>query len=289
MFLEDPRCSLDELPRYSPWPARLLAAESTGSRVRTEADTFRQWEDEIFAPLASELRASGMPATLELILANDAKSGADQISYVGGEFVRTKLQQAFFASQKIFADFVAQFLPCENVVELGAGNGRRSILLARDSRFVKVRFLASEYTPGGRDLISLIAAAEGVKIETSACDFTAAVPVDVSIPEGAIIFTSFAVHYVARLELKFFEWLASQRPSIVIHFEPFYEHADTDSLFGLLRRRYIEVNDYNQNALSFLRSLQEKGVLEIVQEQREVFGSNAMLVGSLVAWRPVIK
>jgi len=286
MALKGRSVPLDELPRHSPWPARLLGAERADARARTEKGTFKQWEDETFGPLLRKLQREGIPPTVENILARDAASCPEQFAYADGEFLVAPLPKVFYASQEVFSDFMARFLPCRQIVEMGAGSGRRSLLLAKDARFSSVRFTALEYTPGGRELIRQGAAAEGVEIETGPCDFFSHEPASLSLDDNAVIFTSYAMHYVPWLSESFFRWLGALEPALVVHFEPFYGHIAEDTLFGLLRRRYIEFNDYNRNAITLLHSMREAGELEIVAEEEDRFGSNALLVGSLVAWRP---
>jgi len=44
--------------------------------------------------------------------------------------------------------------------------------------------------------------------------------------------------------------IAALRPAAVVNVEPCYEHCSSSTLTGLLRRRYIEINDYNRNLMS---------------------------------------
>ena len=45
----------------------------------------------------------------------------------------------------------------------------------------------------------------------------------------------------------------------MIHIEPCYEHCEGKTLLGLMRRRYIQVNDYNTNLVTVLREQSERG------------------------------
>jgi hypothetical protein len=70
-----------------------------------------------------------------------------------------------------------------------------------------------------------------------------------------------------------------------VHFEPCYEHFDELSLTGALRRRYVEVNDYNRNLVSLLHRHAASNVIAILEETRAVMGVNPLLPVSIVAWR----
>jgi hypothetical protein len=66
----------------------------------------------------------------------------------------------------------------------------------------------------------------------------------------------------------------------VFHFEPVYEMYD-DSLLGLMRRRYTQVNDYNQDLLSLL---QNRPDIRIVRLEPNVFGLNPFNPTTIIQW-----
>jgi hypothetical protein len=74
---------------------------------------------------------------------------------------------------------------------------------------------------------------------------------------------------------------------VVINVEPCYEHCEGKTLLGLMRRRYIEVNDYNTNLVTVLREQRDRGVIDILEELPAVFGSNPLLAASVIVWRPL--
>ena len=54
-----------------------------------------------------------------------------------------------------------------------------------------------------------------------------------------------------------------------------------------MQRKYLELNDYNRNLLSILREAETKGVIKIVEEIPQIFGSNPFLPLSIIAWSPI--
>jgi hypothetical protein len=62
--------------------------------------------------------------------------------------------------------------------------------------------------------------------------------------------------------------------------EPSYEFYD-DSLLGLMRRRYIELNDYNRDLFSVLQGREDVRILRL---EREVVGWNPFNALTLVHW-----
>jgi len=57
----------------------------------------------------------------------------------------------------------------------------------------------------------------------------------------------------------------------------------------MLRRRYIEINDYNRNLVTLLQEHETKGTLKILKEERSLFGNNPLLPISVIAWKPINK
>jgi hypothetical protein len=185
------------------------------------------------------------------------------------------------------ASVVSRYLPAPALAELGAGYGSVVLDLARRPAFRGTPVFAAELTDAGSQLISELSIAEGLMVQTGLCDLTASPVTALPIPPGAVIYTSYAAQYVPRLELSFVESLASIAPSVVIHVEPCYEHCEGKTLLGLMRRRYIEVNDYNTNLVTVLREQRDRGVIDILEELPAVFGSNPLLAASVIVWRPL--
>ena len=73
----------------------------------------------------------------------------------------------------------------------------------------------------------------------------------------------------------------ADRITAVVNIEPMAPLYD-DSLLGLMRRRYLEVNDYNRDLLDELRRRTE---VEIVQTRPNIFGQNPFCPVSAVEWR----
>jgi hypothetical protein len=92
---------------------------------------------------------------------------------------------------------------------------------------------------------------------------------------------------VPELPPSFISTIARCKPRAVIHLEPCLEHADVGSLLGSMRRRYIEMNDYNRNLLGLLHAASEDGSVEIEEESPAVFGMHALLAVSLIRWKSV--
>ena len=80
--------------------------------------------------------------------------------------------------------------------------------------------------------------------------------------------------------------ITALRPAAVFHFEPCFEHYSSQTVHGLLCRRYVQMNDYNQNLIKLLHSQEEQGTLDIIEERPAVMGANPLLPISVLGWKP---
>jgi len=277
---------LDDLPRFSRWPARLLGAEEWQPKSKTAAEVAREYEHEKWGPLLKIVRNAGRGMTVhdaDKVVFADL---SPQLCSVGRSFRMLTAMAAHRRHIDLVVSALERFQPCNALVELGAGYGTIILRLAKLPGFRRTPIIAGEFAPSGVGLIELLARAQKTNIVAGACDFASSPLVEFQIPEGALIYTSMATPCVPMLDGSFIDQLVAMQPKAVVHVEPCYEHCDTDTLLGSMRRRYIEINDYNRNLVTLLRKYQKQGALQIVAERRAVFGTNPLLCSSVIAWVP---
>ena len=278
--------TVDDLPRFSPWPARLLGLVEWQPRRKTAVEVTREFDRDKWGALLERYRAAGGNATLDVVEDWWLHDEPDSLCSIEDRFELLPAKEALARHVELVARTLARELPATSVVELGAGYGSVILKLATDPRFRGVSLAAAEYTNSGLELIKHIAAAQGVTLQGGKCDLTASPLTDLSIPPGAIVFTCMAAHYAAKIGDGFVAGFKQLRPKAVVHFEPCYEHCDTSTLIGSLRRRYIEVNDYNRNLVSLLHARAAAGEIRILRESPAVIGVNPLLPISVIVWQP---
>jgi len=266
--------TVNELARFSPWPARLLGVNPYSEKHKTSREIIREFEHEKWGPLLKRVLLEKGKVSIEKADKMFLKKIPDGLTSIGDELYL--LSKVDF--NNIFLSFIEstlkKLLPASALVELGCGYGRVILRLRKLKEFSSMQFKAAEYTPSGIKLINELAKRQRLDIETGYCDFSSAKITNISVPPNAIIFTCSAVHYVPKLKNNFVSAIASFKPKTVVHFEPCYEHCDNKTLLGLMRRRYIEVNDYNKNLVSLLHKQQDNGKIKILLEKPAVLGSN---------------
>jgi len=131
----------------------------------------------------------------------------------------------------------------------------------------------------------LIAKNTNKNIDVGHCDFNTLNFGGMQIPENAIIFTSYAIHYVPQLRDDFVRFLCQFKPKAVVHFEPCYDYFDKQTIHGLMCQRYIELNGYTRNIGSSI----EAGCKQVganIKVQRNIHGTNPFLPFSIIEWQP---
>ena len=280
--------SLNDLPRFSPWPARLLGSDSWEVHYKSLKEIEREYDQEKWGPLLARLRKDSKIVSIEdvdrLVLSD--MPGTLACFLDGG----IKLVQPFDFSVlylEFLENLLKRYLPASAFAEFGCGYGYIILNMARRQFFNGLPLIAADYVQSGVDLVKEIACRQGSAVTVDRCDLGSATITNLSIPEGAVIFTSFSATYVPQLREQFVNALSRLKPKAVIHFEPCYEHADSKTLFGLMKQRYIEVNDYNRNLVSLLHQQQSVGKIKILEELPDVIGHNALLPASVLVWRPL--
>jgi hypothetical protein len=278
--------SLDELAAHSPWPARLLGLAPWDPKLKTPAEVTREYEDEKWGPLWQQVQGEAGPVTLATINSWFEETGLEFCSQES-EFVLLTATEANHTWLDLVAKQLKTWLPAPALVELGCGYG--NVLLSMAKRFAldAREIIAGEFTKSGVELVNYLARQEKLRVTSGRCDLSAPGITSLPIPPDSVIYTSYATHYVRHFTPRFVEDLCSFGPRIVIHFEPCYEHTGSDSLIGLMRRRYIEINDYNRNLITVLETAEREGRIRICTQSPNVFGRNPLLPASLIAWRPV--
>lgn len=284
--MDKTKYTINDLPRYSSWPTRLLGLETWEQRSKTPETIHREYENEKWSSLLKKVENSKREIVVEEVdewVFKDSEPSLCSINDKLNLLSRSKVHQQFV---NLVARTLQTYLPASALVELGAGYGSVILALAKKNPFRKLNLIAGEYTSSGVKLIEKLAESQNLKIQTGHCDFGSPGVTNLSIPPDAIIFTSFATPCVPNLPASFVHALHGFHPRAVIHFEPCYEHCNGSTLIGLMRRRYIEVNDYNKNLVTLLHEKQMEGSITIAEERPAVIGPNPLLSASILTWQP---
>lgn len=279
--------NLDQLAAYSPWPARLLGLIPWQPKTKTPAEVSREYEDEKWGPLWKRVQNSEHPVTLATLISWLEDDNRVEFCSRGSEYVKLTVREANQHWLETVAETIAPSLPAPALMELGCGFGNVLLSLARRFGANVPQFIGGEYTESGIKLLDYLARQEGLGVQSTRCDLAVPGILSLPVPKDAVIYTSYATHYIPHLAPRFVEDLCALSPRIIYHFEPCYEHMAVDSVVGLMRQRYIEINGYNRNLVTLLEAEAKAGRIQIISQQRCVFGRNALLPASIIAWKPI--
>jgi hypothetical protein len=277
--------NLDNLPKFSNWPARLLGQEPCETKEKSAAEIEREFGKEKWGVLLEKFKQNP-GSRLEDVDRWAAGDATNTIASVDEHIVEMSPEESHDAYIAFISAALETRLPASALVELGCGYGSAILGLARKAAFQDMSYFAADFTDTGPELAGLIAAVEGIKLTTGRADLRANPVTQLAIPERALIYTAYAAQYVEPITDDFIAGLIALKPATVVHIEPVYEHCDPKTLLGLLRQRYIQVNGYNRNLSTILHHHEQLGSLEIIQESVPGFGPNPLLAASVIAWKP---
>jgi hypothetical protein len=277
--------AFDDLAKHSAWPRRLLGLEPFGVRQKSEREVLREFQDERWGTLLDFARRLDRP-TLAEIEEVAAGPSVDAPCYLEGAFYLANQKQMLAAHLDLYAEVLEPHIDGATcLVELGAGFGSKLLGLSLRKPFSNIPMAAGEYTESGCALISLLAEKMNKPVNVGRCDFRKLTVSGFEIPEGALVFTSYAAHYVPKLPMDLVGFLRGFRPKAVVHFEPCYEYFDEQSVHGLMCRRYMELNDYTRNLAAAVEAGRRSGGIS-VEVRKNILGSNPFLPLSIIKWSP---
>lgn len=273
--------SINDLPYYSRWPARLLGIEPFATEEKTVTKMLSEYDTDKYR------------ACLEFVHAHHGASIGD----VRWEERGLSLRQTVCFSQrsKLYSasakeafsrreeGMIKSLRPLmkdvDTVIELGAGYGYNLALLHK--AFPKKTYLGGELSPNAvqlsRALLSIGVVApfnfydkqwdifnktKSKKILVLTCHSAE------MLPEARLLIDRLEEH--------------AHRIRAVVHFEPLYLEDTKPSLLELLRRRYIEINKYNRDLLSALSDDVRVTMGTCVYD---MFGINPLFPESFIVWR----
>jgi SAM-dependent methyltransferase len=274
---------INELPAWSPWPARLLGVDRFARPQRDLAKIEQEYNCEKFAACLARYEESGGaldPVALRFSIGGRPLDEERDAVWRGDLVVARQQEMIDGLFATLDEVMVALAAESRTIVELGCAFGTNLWHLAR--RFPGLAYVGGDYSDNAITLAAKLYRDRG-DIRVGKLNFyDEAYPVLDAVEGPATIFTSQALEQLPATA-PFLDALARYRDKIaaVVHLEPAYDLHD-DSLIGLMRRRYLELNDYNRDLVAELRRRPD---VRIVELRRDVMGFHAFNPLTLVVWR----
>lgn len=271
-----------DLPVYSSWPKRLLGIEAFKQRAKTKTEVIREFEQEKWDTLLKAYKQRSWKTFKEF---RDRADGPNVWTpcYWNEELFLIHAHKTSQLQADLISGTLGLFLPAQHIVELGCGYGAMLLDIAGRSQFKGSHFIGGELSSNGVKLINLMAGQ--FKRQVKGYEFDLENYDQNIIPQGAVIYTSFSLAYVSKME-KAIRGIIASKPKVVIHFEPVYTQEKNASLPSLMRRRYIEINDYGRDLVPVLKRMERNNKIEICVMTQPLWGINPFVPVSLIIWRP---
>ena len=275
------KISIDELPKYSPWVARLLGIDSFDKPVRNLAKIDAEYDKDKYAKALAYYQRKG-GASIQEIKAQGLWPDLDTICISKeGQLFLTSPDNFRQLQDQIFIDTLAEPISTAKIViDLGCGYGYNFAVL-RDAYPGRV-WIGGDYSQNAIKLASLLFAdCSNVSVQPFNW-YDDSWPIFETFEGKALVLTIQSVEQLPRVA-SVLPKLRKYKEKImaVVHLEPVYELADKESTLGLMRRAYILMNDYNTDLISTIKAM---GV-QILKIQYDLIGGNPMNPLSLVYWR----
>ena len=278
------RIDLNELSKWSPWPERIVGLAAWHTPDRTVEMVESEYDRDKYARCLQYYLSAGDNADVESVRLFEFGSDPDRdvcISRANDLFVTT-VDHARRMMHALLCDEMADAIERSSaIVELGCGYGFNLHILAQ--KFPGKMYRGGEYSVNAVKLAQQLFAREP-SIEVHEFNFydssTYAFLDDLAAP--VTVFTCHAVEQLqAATELFTALRERSRRIRAVFHFEPAYDLHDS-SLLGLMRRRYAQMNDYNEDLVKGIREREDH--IRVVTMKPDVFGLNPLNPTSAIRW-----
>jgi hypothetical protein len=275
---------LNDLPQWTNWPARLLGAEKFDAVERTLEKIHSEYSEDKWQLCVDAHAKSGgaMNAGDLRRMYYDLSQPKPRAAVRDGRVVRARNEDMMASYDAILSEAMAPVMKtAKTIVELGCGIGHMMWMLR--GKFPGPAYRGGDFAESAVGLAAKLYA-DVPDISVQKFDFYAPDYDLIRNAEGPLaVFTSQALEQVPQSS-GVVETLSKYRGKIsrVFHLEPTYALYDDGSLLGMMRRRYIEINDYNRDLVS---TLQARKDVEILRLEPNIIGWNPFNSLALIEWR----
>lgn len=274
---------INDLPKWTDWPARLLGLSDFKNVLRDRAKIESEYSKDKWQKCLDSFEASGRKMNAADLRREyyDLNSAKLRAGVVDGKIVAANNAEIMERYDiKLMSAVAESVRDCSTIIELGCGFGH-ILWMLRDA-FPGKTYRGGDYAESAVSLAQKLFH-DTPDISVQKFDFYAERYDIIEKAKGqVVVYTSQALEQIPR-SASVVETLAKYKDKIarVIHIEPAFALYDT-SLLGLMRRRYIEINDYNRDLVS---TLQNRRDVEVLRLEADSIGWNPFNSLALVEWR----
>lgn len=255
----------------NPWSKRLLGLEKW-SMTRDISQIEREYNQDKYGRLLS-YNLTNVEEYIEKQMEGEKITQKNKYIFsLEEELFETDINMASTIYQSIIGKITQSYNP-HRICELGCGYGQNFSYLTK--------FCAEVY--GGEYSKNAVKIGTQLGLEINEFNYYNLDDYKI-IKKGSLVLTCHSVEQLPSAETMI-QGLLENRHNIdmVVHFEPTFL-SDRSSLVGLLRNRYVELNNYNMDLVSLLFE-QWRNDIEVIEFRPDVVGLNPLNSTNIIVWK----
>ena len=274
--------SVNDLPKYSPWIARLLGLEPFSKRVRNPYQVNAEYDqDKYLELLAHFYEHPDVDHELLRLYETGANADGDTCISKEGKLFPTTVSDARDLDRQTLVKCLEDVMEHTRVVvELGCGYGYNFSVLSK--AYPNRTWIGGEYSHNAVTLSELLYRdCPHINIQPFNW-YDDTWDVFDSLEAEAVVFTRHSIEQLPQAKPAL-QTMAKYKDKIkrVVHLEPIYElFTQQTSTLAQMRQAYILMNDYNTDLLATLTSMNVK--IEKIQD--DLIGGNPLNPTCVVQW-----
>ncbi len=207
--------------------------------------------------------------------------GKYPVTRLNGQFVKgVDEQKALYTIVDELAE--KYLLRTTAICEFGCGTGHNLVRIANKFFITEAlplyRFIGLDWASSSQKILRNIGL-EGYKFDFFNPKF--------KMPNDSSVYTVAALEQTGTNYKKFVSYLLKNKPKVVVHIEPIPELLDPTKLLDYLSIKYMQKRKYLSGYLDYLKELEKKGKIKILEARRSGIGSLYIDGYSVVVWKPI--
>jgi hypothetical protein len=278
------KISIEELPKWSSWPARIFGLKEWKNVQRGVGKVEQEYNKEKYGECLDLYRKATKKPTVSEIKKFEYRDFAGKVCIsLGNKLVIVRAEDALKEYYEMILKTLSPLIKDgDAVLELGAGYGYNLELLRKKIK-KDVKFYGGEYSENAVTLGNEIFKNDKKPISLEVFNFyDEQYKILEKIDRPVVLFTAHAIEQIPDIS-NMFKALKKYKNKIkaVVHFEPVYELHD-DTLLGMMRKAYANAVDYSRNLMS---EIKKDGDIKVLSVKADFLGYNPLNSTSIIKWQ----
>lgn len=210
----------------------------------------------------------------------------NKFSRIGDNLIKTFSKNFDFNILELITSYLFfKYLKNEkNIVEFGAGTGHNLINLSRINKIANL--YALDWSKSSQKIIKLVSKKYKKIIGHNFDYYQPKFNKKIFLKKNAwSCFTIASLEQIGKDFKPFLKFLQKQKPNIVVNLEPINELMDQNKILDYLSVEYSKKRNYLDNYYSYLKKLEEKKIIKIIEKRKSYFGSFYINGYSIIVWK----